>query len=283
MEGYAKFANFMGEHPESALFLRFSDINLQNILYLQAEIYGLREDLRRIELQNQASSAEDLTNFHLDWSTLAQTQENGQANQQWRKVKQLRELLKEYSENNLPSLGDNSSEQTKYDAVLQFHEMSKLSSPKPRELHKLQEWLSRPSLGSVYLTGRDRNIWSDGVDLVSLGKSPPKNQLTSLIAEFLVPTYHKVFRRYFMRIKANSSKPGSSIVEYSDNGITQIADFVGTVLASIIPVLAIVVLYLVNGMGIRLGLVAVFSAVFSMCLWFLNEGSLVDVFSATSA
>ena len=103
MEGYAKFASFMGEHPESALFLRFNDINLQNILYLQAEIYGLKEDLRRIEAQNQASSSEDLKNFHLDWSTLAQTQENGQMNKQWQKVKQLRGLLKEYSETNCPS------------------------------------------------------------------------------------------------------------------------------------------------------------------------------------
>lgn len=59
MEGYTKIADFMGRHPESALVLRFSDINLQNILYLQAEIYGLREDLRKIEVQNHASSSED--------------------------------------------------------------------------------------------------------------------------------------------------------------------------------------------------------------------------------
>lgn len=105
MEGYAKFANFMGKHPESAQVLRFSDINLQNILYLQAEIYGLREDLRKIEAQNQncsssssSSSSDDLRNFALDWYTLASTRDNdGKANKQWQKVVQLRELLKEYS------------------------------------------------------------------------------------------------------------------------------------------------------------------------------------------
>jgi len=98
MEGYAKIASFMGQHPESALILRFSDINLQNILYLQAEIFGLREDLRRIEVQNNASSLEDLKNCSLDWYTLAHTQHDGEINQQWQKMKQLRELLKEYSE-----------------------------------------------------------------------------------------------------------------------------------------------------------------------------------------
>lgn len=57
----------------------------------------------------------------------------------------------------------------------------------------------------------------------------------------------------------------------------------GTVLASILPVVAIVVLYLVEGTGTRLGLVAVFSGLFSTSLWFLNDGNLVQVFSATSA
>lgn len=74
-----------------------------------------------------------------------------------------------------------------------------------------------------------------------------------------------------------------NIAEYSDSGIVKVANLVGIVLASVLPVMAIIVLYLVKGMGIRLGLVGVFSAIFSTCLWFLNDGSLVEVFSATSA
>lgn len=102
MDGYAKIASFMGQHPESALVLRFSDINLQNILYLQAEIYGLRADLRALESDNQASSSEELKQFSLDWSTLAQTNVDGAPNLQWQKVKELRGLLKEYSETEIP-------------------------------------------------------------------------------------------------------------------------------------------------------------------------------------
>lgn len=98
MEGYAKIASFMSRHPESIQVLRFSDINLQNILYLQAEIYGLREDLRQIEAQSQNASSDSLENFALDWYTLASTQDNeGRPNRQWQKVIQLRGLLKEYS------------------------------------------------------------------------------------------------------------------------------------------------------------------------------------------
>lgn len=98
MEGYAKISRFMGDHPESAMVLRFSDINIQNILYLQAEIYGLLEDLRLIEKHNRHSSIEDIKHFPLDWYALAKTlDDDGKTNKQWEKVQQLRPLLKEYS------------------------------------------------------------------------------------------------------------------------------------------------------------------------------------------
>lgn len=61
MKGYAKMASFMGKQPEAAMVRRFAKFNLQNILYLQAEIVGLEVDLRRIETENGAT--EDI---HLD-------------------------------------------------------------------------------------------------------------------------------------------------------------------------------------------------------------------------
>lgn len=53
--------------------------------------------------------------------------------------------------------------------------------------------------------------------------------------------------------------------------------------ASLLPVCAIVVLHLVHGTGVRLGLIAIFSAVFSASIWLFGEGKLGDIFSATAA
>jgi hypothetical protein len=36
-------------------------------------------------------------------------------------------------------------------------------------------------------------------------------------------------------------------------------------------------------MSKRLGLLGAFTAAFSVCLWFLTDGRLIEVFSATSA
>ncbi|KAH0834597.1 hypothetical protein FOPE_03745 [Fonsecaea pedrosoi] len=239
---------------------------MQNILYLQAEIYGLREDLRKIEAQTQNASSDDLNDFALDWFTLASTQdENGRVNQQWQKFLQLRLLLKEYNE-----------------AVIQYHQMSEMPKPSTNDLAGLQEWLRRPSLGAVYLTGRDREVWSQGTDLVAIADRPRSNRLRSWIADYLVPALHRI-GRHLRTIRGGNSEFGTNFAEYSDTAITQAANLLGTVLASLLPVVAIIVLYLIEGMGIRLGLVAVFSALFSTCLWFLNDGRLIEVFSATSA
>ncbi|KIW81816.1 hypothetical protein Z517_04842 [Fonsecaea pedrosoi CBS 271.37] len=265
MEGYTKIASFMGKHPESAQVLRFSDLNLQNILYLQAEIYGLREDLRKIEAQTQNAPSDDLNDFALDWFTLASTQdENGRVNQQWQKFLQLRPLLKEYNE-----------------AVIQYHQMSEMPKPSTNDLAGLQEWLRRPSLGAIYLTGRDREVWSQGTDLVAIADRPRSNRLRIWIADSLVPTLHIAASQ--RTIRGGNSEFGTNFAEYSDTAITQAANLLGTVLASLLPVVAIIVLYLIEGIGIRLGLVAVFSALFSTCLWVLNDGRLIEVFSATSA
>lgn len=76
--------------------------------------------------------------------------------------------------------------------------MSKMASPSPHDLHGLQEWLPRPTLRGIYLTGRDRDIWAHGVDLMCLEEWPSKNQLTSWMAYCLVPKYHSVIGRHIV-------------------------------------------------------------------------------------
>lgn len=56
------------------------------------------------------------------------------------------------------------------------------------------------------------------------------------------------------------------MAEYPDFGIAKAANLVETVFALVLPVVAIVVLYLVKEMGTLLGLAGLFSAIFSTCL-----------------
>jgi len=46
--------------------------------------------------------------------------------------------------------------------------MLALSKPQNRNLENLQEWMRRPTMGKIYLAGLDRNVWSDGSDMIAL-------------------------------------------------------------------------------------------------------------------
>lgn len=82
-------------------------------------------------------------------------------------------------------------------------------------------------------------------------------------------------------VTATSADTG--IATYDDAHLISASEFICTVIASLLPILSIIILYLIENMGQRLALVGIFSALFSSALWFMNDGELVEVFGATSA
>jgi hypothetical protein len=93
-EGYAKIATLMSQHGELAIFRKFSQLNLQSLLYLQAELTHLEADLERVAVRDHADP--DRAIYAKHWWSLAQSEEDEEKDQ-WDKVLQIREKLKEYS------------------------------------------------------------------------------------------------------------------------------------------------------------------------------------------
>jgi hypothetical protein len=93
-EGYAKIASLMSQHGELAIFRRFSQLNLQSLLYLQAELTHLEADLKRFAERDHADP--DRADYAKYWWFMAQSKDDEEKDQ-WDKVLQIREKLKEYS------------------------------------------------------------------------------------------------------------------------------------------------------------------------------------------
>ena len=70
---------------------------------------------------------------------------------------------------------------------------------------------------------------------------------------------------------------------HSQTTILRIARVFSMTLASMLPVISIVVLYYVHNMGRRLGIIGGFTAAFSIVLGLVTNGALVDVFAASAA
>ena len=95
--GYPKMADFVGLEPQLAIFKRFGSLNAENLLFMQAEIACLEEELRLIVAENGDTDDKDDLNRRAatSWRLL---QETGKNSVQWRKRSEIRERLKEYSE-----------------------------------------------------------------------------------------------------------------------------------------------------------------------------------------
>jgi hypothetical protein len=95
MEGYAKIASRISIHPELGIYRRFAALNARNLLYLQAELHGLEQELDEITREDAAAEG-DRKLYSRDWHTLATCADNDR--RQWEIMSRIREKLKEYSE-----------------------------------------------------------------------------------------------------------------------------------------------------------------------------------------
>lgn len=74
-----------------------------------------------------------------------------------------------------------------------------------------------------------------------------------------------------------SAELAPNTVHFSDSIVFRIASFLGIIVASVLPVMAIVVLYRVGAMATRLGLVGAFTTIFSVsCTQHLSLSHLLD-------
>jgi hypothetical protein len=75
----------------------------------------------------------------------------------------------------------------------------------------------------------------------------------------------------------------SNIFLYRDSYFHHIANILGTLISSLIPIAAIVILYLLSDMKTRLAVVCAFTAIFAIALSLVTDAKRVEIFAATAA
>ena len=96
MADYTRLSTLMGAHQELALFRRFADLNVKNLLYMQSELVHLEAELKNIELENRQSGESEKSTLLVSLFDLKES--FGTKNElQWQKALEIREKLKCYS------------------------------------------------------------------------------------------------------------------------------------------------------------------------------------------
>ncbi|KAH7327554.1 hypothetical protein BKA65DRAFT_528375 [Rhexocercosporidium sp. MPI-PUGE-AT-0058] len=274
VEGYPKLASHMAAWPSSCITRSFNNLAIKNILYLQAELVSLEGELRRVELCDSQSSERVNTLFSKDWYWLNNSLESNDSTQMKIMLK-IREVLHKYRERI-----------SFRKALLQQAGISALPQANPQDLKLLQKWIESPDLGNLSLIGKDRNIWGDSdsphtcaPDLVALDKCPPKDIYQMALKTRILALWH----RYSWRSTKESRDIESGLKVYRGDRVIKWMVSFSTVLASLLPILSVVLLYWVKTVAWKLGLVTLFSFLFAMAMAFLTNAKGVEVFTATAA
>ena len=93
--GYAKLSSLMSTDPEFAIYRKFGALNAQNLLYYQAELMGLEDDLQEIAARDRASEDIEKQDFEGNWYELSHASPGKDL--QLKKFIKIRRVLKEYS------------------------------------------------------------------------------------------------------------------------------------------------------------------------------------------
>lgn len=76
---------------------------------------------------------------------------------------------------------------------------------------------------------------------------------------------------------------GSDIYHYKESALESILGILVTVVASLLPICSVVALYIIQSNWVRLGMIAIFSACFSLALALMTNARRIEVFAATAA
>lgn len=97
-DGYPKLARLMGSYPAMAIFRRFGDLNMLNLLRLQAELQDLEHKLQEIRDEDDFANSKDpiRTAYVTDFKLMRDLKDDGDS-LQYDMLVSIGEKLQEYS------------------------------------------------------------------------------------------------------------------------------------------------------------------------------------------
>jgi hypothetical protein len=93
-----QIAALMGKYPNLGMVSQFSSLNIQNLLYMQAELAELQQQLHELQVYNDRSENPNMARFSRSWVLMSSAEADEESNEQWKVALLIREKLKQYSE-----------------------------------------------------------------------------------------------------------------------------------------------------------------------------------------
>ena len=150
------------------------------------------------------------------------------------------------------------------EALTQYARVTKtLTKASSDDLLNLRKWLERPGYGNSFLKGSVEGVWDADKGFEDLCSFKQPRSADTILTYFLARAILHLRRRL-----ARSRPSVGHIYTLDDTTQEWIASGIMTVVSSVFPVLPIVILFFIDRLLVRLGLILLFTAVFAGVLVF---------------
>ncbi|KAI0197266.1 hypothetical protein EV127DRAFT_507520 [Xylaria flabelliformis] len=283
LSGYHRLANIMQQDENFAIFRRFQEMNILQLMSLQAEILDLQACF-----QNRRSKDEtEHPTYSSSFRELRQSR-HGQTPDQ----SSIRSSITSHppQEHSIPSLSQYEllcrlrKTMSEYNALLlQVSQLSQALSPRKSQLHELQRWLRDEKGGNNFLKVTEFNTWEDPEpnEYIAVKKTATEDDyLTKLVSNILLLIFHRLFGQRWKAGKIIDQRSG--LISYSDTKISRAGNIFAAALSSALPVLSIFVLNNLHSTTLRIAVTLVFTTIFALVLAAFSSARRVEIFAATA-
>ncbi|KAK1836890.1 hypothetical protein QBC39DRAFT_326316 [Podospora conica] len=191
MPGYPKLANLMAASADMAIFRQFRQLQMINLLRLQAKLQVLENEYAEVRAEDATSCDRDRVDFARDFQLMDKVagEEDGES-EQHDILENISRCLKEYNE-----------------ALAQVMALSKAPRPNIRDICDLRKWLDRPSMGEGFLVGIEAGTWHErnDSDLIS-PMSDHLDKLSTFLTGPILSGYHWLYGHKKERLRVYDEK-----------------------------------------------------------------------------
>ncbi|GKZ74086.1 hypothetical protein AnigIFM50267_011325 [Aspergillus niger] len=256
-KGYDRLAALMACDPGSSIYRSFAKLNAKNLLYLQAEIAYIQNDLQYI-IEKDGQS-EDKVSFPFSVWDMKTSEDPVQ----WEKVIEARRLLKEYNE-----------------TLLQQAQLLRLNAPEKADLEVFQEWLKEEESRHMWFSPPDQWRGENESDLIALNS---RHEETDRFTRFV---YTRVVSWFHRMAGVNDTKRKdieSGVWYYDDRTIKSWTYILSLIISGVLPATSMIVLYFLKDPAAILITIFVYDMVFVLVMGFMVKPRRVEIFAAATA
>ncbi|KAI0885179.1 uncharacterized protein GGS22DRAFT_139994 [Annulohypoxylon maeteangense] len=250
---YTGFTDFLSEFPDTLAVKRFRDLQIRNLLFYQAELAHLRVELEEIEQRDVKHTIDVSARANFRW-TPAMAKDIPFSMQQptisslyREKMLQIRSTLVSYN-----------------NAVEQYKRLNDIPCPRRRDITAICDWLNRMNMGGAFLAGDIEDVWNVQTPTGEFKPAKADEFYAFQDNSGLAFRIGAIFAS-ISEMLCRGSKPDKP--HYVNTSSASALDrSISTIIASLFPVIPIIVFYFVRRLGIRIGLIFVFTAAFAAIL-----------------